>query len=88
MALIQCPACDHEISDRARSCPKCGHPLRPFALVFSRGFVLILAVVALFIFVPLFAQWSESAGSFTAMGVVAILLVAIVLAARAWKRKT
>jgi len=50
--------------------------------------VLILAVVALFIFVPLFAQWSESAGSFTAMGVVAVLLVAIVLAARAWKKKT
>ena len=27
MALIQCPECKTEISDKAVSCPKCGHPM-------------------------------------------------------------
>jgi len=26
MALISCPECQTEISDKASSCPKCGHP--------------------------------------------------------------
>lgn len=26
MALIQCSACDHRISDMALACPSCGHP--------------------------------------------------------------
>ncbi len=29
MAMIQCPECNKEISDQARSCPGCGYPLRP-----------------------------------------------------------
>lgn len=28
MALIKCPECGHEISDRAESCPHCGFPIR------------------------------------------------------------
>jgi hypothetical protein len=28
MALIQCPDCKTEISDKAVSCPKCGHPIK------------------------------------------------------------
>ena len=27
MALIPCPACSHQISDQAKSCPQCGHPI-------------------------------------------------------------
>jgi DNA-directed RNA polymerase subunit RPC12/RpoP len=27
MALIKCPECKREISDRAASCPQCGHPM-------------------------------------------------------------
>jgi hypothetical protein len=26
MALIICPECGQEVSDRATACPKCGHP--------------------------------------------------------------
>ena len=29
MALIYCPECKKEISDRAISCPQCGFPLSP-----------------------------------------------------------
>lgn len=28
MALIKCPACDHNVSTKAPSCPSCGEPLR------------------------------------------------------------
>ena len=30
MALIKCPECGKEISDKAASCPNCGMPLHPF----------------------------------------------------------
>lgn len=26
MALISCPECGHQVSDKARSCPQCGYP--------------------------------------------------------------
>ena len=29
MALVRCPECAREVSDRAESCPGCGYPLRP-----------------------------------------------------------
>lgn len=27
VALILCPACSHQVSDRAVACPNCGHPV-------------------------------------------------------------
>ena len=32
MALIRCPECQREVSDRAYACPSCGHPLREAGL--------------------------------------------------------
>ena len=29
MALIECPECGREVSDKARACPHCGLPIRP-----------------------------------------------------------
>ena len=29
MALITCPECSARISDKAATCPKCGHPMQP-----------------------------------------------------------
>lgn len=28
MALVKCPECGHEISDRAERCPHCGYPMK------------------------------------------------------------
>jgi len=28
MAMINCPECKHEVSDKATSCPECGYPLQ------------------------------------------------------------
>jgi len=32
VALIECPDCRHEVSDKAPACPKCGHPVAPPSL--------------------------------------------------------
>ena len=40
MALIKCSECGNEVSDRAKSCPKCGCPIQTDNTVrieFSRG---------------------------------------------------
>lgn len=29
MALINCPECGKEVSDKAKTCPNCGNPLKP-----------------------------------------------------------
>lgn len=29
MALINCPECKNEISDKAEKCPKCAYPINP-----------------------------------------------------------
>lgn len=29
MALINCPECNKQISDRAEACPNCGYPIHP-----------------------------------------------------------
>lgn len=53
MALIKCPECRKEISDKARECPHCGYPLGAgeFKKVYSesRG----LAVASLIVLVVL-----------------------------------
>jgi hypothetical protein len=56
MALIQCPECKTEISDKAASCVKCGHPINPSTAQSEKkkgvsilrnliGIVVLLAIV-------------------------------------------
>ena len=35
MALINCPECGTEVSDKAEKCPKCHYPLHPPPLSFT-----------------------------------------------------
>lgn len=37
MALIKCPECGSEVSDRAQACPRCGRPLNPYAAPFVQA---------------------------------------------------
>ena len=37
MALINCPECNKEISDKAKSCPNCGLPLRELEVEHDRN---------------------------------------------------
>jgi hypothetical protein len=37
MALLQCPECSNEVSDKAVACPKCGYPLQAAAAPAGSG---------------------------------------------------
>lgn len=64
MALIACPVCNHQISDQARVCPSCGHPIASIAASKStRGFLSgclwtagILALVVLGLLLLMFLR--------------------------------
>jgi len=43
VALINCPECGTEVSEDAKSCPKCGHPLK--AMSGCGLFFLIVAAI-------------------------------------------
>ena len=51
--LITCPACGASVSDKAKNCPHCGHPINRFRLLKSKLFWLcligILCVVGIII---------------------------------------
>lgn len=32
MALMKCPECGNEISDKAKKCPRCGYPIKTNSL--------------------------------------------------------
>lgn len=41
MALIKCPECGQEISDKALTCPKCGNPLKDINKITQQSPVVI-----------------------------------------------
>lgn len=57
MAMIQCPECRCEISERARVCPGCGYPIRENEYYIrpgnaaKSGFAIFLKVIAILILI-------------------------------------
>ena len=51
MALINCPECNSQVSDKARECPECGHPIKEdwFAESLKISFLMILMILVVFI---------------------------------------
>jgi len=53
MALIKCPECKNEISDKAISCPRCGYPMTgqgneaPRTAPIGKKFTALIVVFAL-----------------------------------------
>lgn len=64
MALIQCPECGKEISDVAKACPNCGHPMQSAKIRDGKrkkgeykklaivGGIIAVAVVVLLLLIP------------------------------------
>ena len=56
MALLNCPECSKEVSDRASTCPSCGYPLRslPFDPEYRahRKIALIAALILSCVAIP------------------------------------
>ena len=42
MALIKCPECGKEISDKAKACPECGYKMKKSKKKFLKLYVCIL----------------------------------------------
>jgi uncharacterized OB-fold protein len=45
--LINCPACQHEVSDQAQACPSCGHPLTKPVAAKKKGKLSTAALVVI-----------------------------------------
>ena len=58
MALINCPECNKQISDKAKSCPNCGSPIKRQKNKFKKGTVFITFGIVLII--GGFAIWSNA----------------------------
>ena len=46
MALIKCPECGKEISDKAKACPECGYKMNKSKKKFIPILIFVLLVVA------------------------------------------
>jgi hypothetical protein len=68
MALITCPECKNEISDTAKTCPKCGFkmPSNPYGIMFHifavLDFGLLFFLILAFATVPVFGEKFASFG--------------------------
>ena len=56
MALINCPECNSQVSDKARECPECGHPIKEdwFLESLKLGCITICVVIVVFIVLYIF----------------------------------
>lgn len=75
MALIKCPECGKEISDKTSSCPNCGYPIKKKITFTHKKIIVPIVIVALaviVIFIVSFggnnklirnAKWDESLNS-------------------------
>lgn len=62
MALIKCPECGNEMSDTAKSCPKCGYLLKKFNLVKHKKISTYVLVIGIILFVGIII-WSVNTSS-------------------------
>ncbi|MBB4302332.1 putative paraquat-inducible protein A [Rhodobium orientis] len=67
MALITCPECDRQVSDRAGACPQCGAPVHlPAKRARSNRLALVAVSAALVVMVGVLLtvslgnQWAEN----------------------------
>ena len=64
MALIKCPECDKEISDKVKRCPQCGYPIRKTSklikIVIAVIFFIIFALIITFTLTKLNKQNGKS----------------------------
>ena len=82
MALISCPECTNQISDKASVCPKCGFTIKSLDL-FSRFFFFIVKFIfKIFLLLvgglTALALWSTNS-FFGYIGVAALIVLLLVL---------
>lgn len=74
MALIKCPECGTEVSDRVQNCPNCAYPIKsgqdlliavekPKGKGLNTGYVIILVIIILIFLVGLFISCEQASDS-------------------------
>ena len=91
MAMVKCPECNHNISDRAATCPSCGLPIHPTSIYDVRTFMvpktnkkpmllITLFVVLFFTILAILASIEiVNAESFLAWTVIWSIVVSVLL---------
>ena len=63
MALIPCPHCGHQISDKAKKCPHCGKKTRKLSYVFHIIFILLIIAVGVLVYILWDSKSSDEANT-------------------------
>jgi hypothetical protein len=90
MALIKCPECGQDVSDKAFSCPHCGYPFKkqaPVTIEQTRKKWKILKLIAFFLFIlalyligrDLFAGNQNGTGLYTGIGVAVVAFILLLI---------
>lgn len=80
MALVNCPDCNHQMSDKAPACPSCGRPMNATVIEATskrfKGEQVAGCLMFIFgLFISSFAALSEGIkNGFAAMSIVGIVL--------------
>ena len=91
MALIRCPECQREVSDRASACPNCGYPIRsvgapspggrgagwPYSFEYKSSKTVLGMPLVHIVYGPTWAGGLKPARGFIAIGNIAIGVIAI-----------
>lgn len=86
MPLITCPDCNKEVSDQAKSCPNCGHPIAAITieqtgkqfkgLQLASVFAIIIGVIFIFAGIGSSSGFASGFGFLLFFGGIALYLVA------------
>ena len=70
MALIKCPECGKEVSDKAPACPSCAYPLQATTIEATgkswKGTLIVSVLAMIFGVIGLFASGATGAGGWIA----------------------
>ena len=68
MALIQCPHCGSQISDKEKICPQCGRKTKKLPLVYHVIFVLLIIAVGVLTYI----LWDSKSGEANTTETIAV----------------
>lgn len=68
MALIQCPHCGFQISDKEKECPQCGKKMKKLPFVYHVIFVILVITVGVLTYI----LWDSKSGEVDTTETIAV----------------
>ena len=60
MAMMKCPECGQEISDKADKCPNCGNPIKKQKSTAVLGIVIVCAIIIAFVLLSAMGDFAKA----------------------------